>query len=119
MQQFAYVASHDLQEPLRKIITFSNCLKERDANALSDLGKEYVEKIPSSSERKRLLIDDLLNLSRISRYDKKFGLTDLNKVVDEVLGDFDLLIQEKKCNRSGRKITCITSYPVTDEPTIS
>ncbi len=112
LQQFAYVASHDLQEPLRKILTFSNRLKERDANALSASGKEYVEKIRSSSDRMRLLIDDLLNFSRISRYDKKFVLTDLNKVVDEVLDDFDLLVQEKNAIVQVEKLPVLQAIPL-------
>ena len=112
LQQFAYVASHDLQEPLRKILTFSNRLKEKDANALSATGKEYVEKIRSSSERMRLLIDDLLNFSRISRFDKKFILTDLNNIFKEVLGDFDLLIQEKNAIVQVGKLPVLQAIPL-------
>lgn len=112
LQQFAYVASHDLQEPLRKILTFSNRLKEKDADALSDAGKEYVEKIRSSSERMRHLIDDLLNFSRISRFDKKFILTDLNKIFKDVSGDFDLLIQEKNAIVQVGKLPVLQAIPL-------
>ncbi len=112
MQQFAYVASHDLQEPLRKILTFSNRLKEKDAEALSAAGKEYVEKIRSSSERMRNLIDDLLNFSRISRFDKKFILTDLNKIFKEVLEDFDLLIHEKNATIQVGKLPVLQAIPL-------
>jgi two-component system CheB/CheR fusion protein len=95
LAQFAYVASHDLQEPLRKIITFSTRLKERFLDLIPNQGKEYIEKINYSAERMRNLIDDLLNFSRITRFDKKFIKTDLNRVMRDVLGDFDLLILER------------------------
>lgn len=112
LQQFAYVASHDLQEPLRKILTFSNRLKEKDANTLSVAGKEYVEKIRFSSERMRNLIDDLLNFSRISRFDKKFIHTDINKIFKEVLDDFDLLIQEKNATVQAGKLPVLQAIPL-------
>ncbi len=112
LQQFAYVASHDLQEPLRKILIFSNRLKNKDANSLSAQGKEYIEKISSSAERMRHLIDDLLNFSRILRFDKKIVSTDLNKTCNEVLGDFDLLIQEKNATVQVGKLPVLQAIPL-------
>lgn len=112
LAQFAYVASHDLQEPLRKITTFSIRLKERYIALLPENGKEFIEKINNSSERMRKLIDDLLNFSRISRFDKKFITTDLNKVFKDVLSDFDLLIQEKNAFLHLAKLPVIPAVPL-------
>ncbi|MCW3110895.1 MAG: signal transduction histidine kinase with CheB and CheR [Segetibacter sp.] len=111
LAQFAYVASHDLQEPLRKIITFSTRLKERFLNLIPQQGKDYIEKISFSSERMRNLIDDLLNFSRITRFEKKFVKTDLNKVVKDVLSDFDLLIQEKNAVLKINKMPVVEAVP--------
>ncbi|MDB5192347.1 MAG: signal transduction histidine kinase with CheB and CheR [Segetibacter sp.] len=96
LKQFAYVASHDLQEPLRKIITFANRFREKFIKDLPEQGKETIDKIAFSAERMRQLIYDLLNFTRISSVGKNFVTTDLNEIIKEVLTDFDLLIQEKK-----------------------
>lgn len=112
LAQFVYVASHDLQEPLRKIITFSKRLKERFVDSMPEQGKEFIEKINFSAERMRNLIDDLLNFSRISRYDKKFVKTDLNKVLKEVVNDFDLLIQEKNAVIKIGKLPVLFAIPL-------
>jgi two-component system CheB/CheR fusion protein len=111
LQQFAYVASHDLQEPLRKIITFSDSL-DRYKDNLPEKGKAYVEKIATSAERMTRLIDDLLNFSRISRADEQFASTDLNDVLKSVLGDFDLIINQKKAIISKDKLPEIEAIPI-------
>jgi two-component system CheB/CheR fusion protein len=112
LQQFAYVASHDLQEPLRKIITFSNRLKENFADQMPAAGKEYIEKIHASTSRMRHLIDDLLNFSRISQFEKKFVQTDLNEVLRNVLADFDLLAQENNVNLNIGKLPVVPAVPL-------
>lgn len=112
LAQFAYVASHDLQEPLRKIITFSTRLKERFIEVIPNQGREYIHKINLSAERMRNLIDDLLNFSRISRFEKKFIKTDLNKVLRDVLSDFDLLIQEREAIIHIDKLPVLDAVPL-------
>jgi two-component system CheB/CheR fusion protein len=112
LAQFAYVASHDLQEPLRKIVTFTIRLKERFFDLIPEQGKEYIEKILFSAERMRNLIDDLLNFSRISRFEKKFIKTDLNKVMKDVLSDFDLLIQERNAVVNVDKLPILEAIPL-------
>jgi two-component system CheB/CheR fusion protein len=112
LAQFAYVASHDLQEPLRKITTFSNRIRELYIDSLPAGGREFIVKINKSAERMRNLIDDLLNFSRISHFDNKFINTDLNKIVQDVLTDFDLLIHEKKAVLHIDRLPVIEAVPL-------
>lgn len=95
LQQFASVASHDLQEPLRKIQMFSNLMKEREA-ALTPESKKYLDKIIESSKRMKALIIDILNYSRLSAIDTDFELVNLKELFTEFLEDFELAISEKK-----------------------
>jgi signal transduction histidine kinase len=94
LEQFAYVASHDLQEPLRKIRTFSELLqKSLQKGTPVD---NYFDKIQSSAERMAQLINDVLNYSRLSNTEDQFVATDLNAVLQQVKVDFDLLIEQKQ-----------------------
>ena len=95
LQQFAYIASHDLQEPLRKILIFANLMKDRCLIQLNQPGVNYLEKILTSADRMKTLIIGILNYSRLSANDGRFMPTDLNKLLLEVIEDFELTIQEK------------------------
>jgi PAS domain S-box-containing protein len=95
LQQFASVASHDLQEPLRKILMFANFLKKKADNLTSEQ-MAHLQKIISSADRMKTLIIDILNYSRLSAYDDEFLPTDLNIVLKELLDDFELIITDKK-----------------------
>ncbi|MCF6132027.1 sensor histidine kinase [Flavobacterium wongokense] len=97
---FNYAASHDLQEPLRKIQTFVSRLSEKEGNSLSETGKEYMERINNSVERMRILIEDLLQYSRTTKNEKVFEDTDLNELLDNAKLDLAQFIEEK-----GAKIT--------------
>lgn len=92
LEQFAYIASHDLQEPLRKIQTFSELVKNNLNEA--DLAQRYISKIDNSASRMSLLIRDVLNYSKLSREGLPFQPVDLNMVVDNVKTDLELIIQE-------------------------
>ena len=96
LEQFAFIASHDMQEPLRKIRAFGDRLAEQSAEELGDKGLLYLQKIRSSATRMQVLINDILNYSRIGRLSEPFVSTDLNRVVTDLLQDFDLLIREKE-----------------------
>jgi PAS domain S-box-containing protein len=94
LQQFASIASHDLQEPLRKITMFANLLKEQ-SEALLPEAKRYLEKIIESSSRMKTLIIDILNYSKLSARDHLFEPVDLNKIVADIKEDFELVMAEK------------------------
>lgn len=87
LESFAYISSHDLQEPLRKIQTFVSIISDKELENLSEKGKEYFKRIQSSAERMQDLINDLLAYSRTSMAERKFELTDLKRVVDQVMDD--------------------------------
>lgn len=94
LEQFAYVASHDLQEPLRKIQTFSQLLSE----SFNDEKKliQYHEKISQAATRMQQLIQDVLNFSRISNTEDAFVDTPLDLIIENLKTDFELLLREKK-----------------------
>lgn len=93
LQQFAYVASHDLQEPLRKIQQFGDLLKSQYADALGE-GVGYLERMQSAASRMSTLIRDLLSFSRISTQRDTSAPVSLDEVVGAVLTDLDLIIAE-------------------------
>lgn len=95
LQAFTYVASHDLQEPLRKIQTFASRLLEKEIQNLSDKGKDYFTRIKSATERMQRLIIDLLAFSRLNTTEAKFEDTDLTDIVKEVQEELKERIEEK------------------------
>jgi PAS domain S-box-containing protein len=93
LEQFAYVASHDLQEPLRKILAFGDRLLARSAANLDEHGKDYLDRMCKASARMQTLINDLLELSRVKTRANPFKPVDLNAVVRQVLSDLELRIE--------------------------
>ncbi len=90
LEQYAYIASHDLQEPLRKIQTFSDMLQQKFKDQLPEETRDYIDKIVNSSQRMTLLIEDLLNFSSVSNSDELHVPTSLDEVLTDVIEDFDL-----------------------------
>ncbi len=95
LEQFAYIASHDLQEPLRKIRAFGDRLASKYSQILTGDGTLYLERMESAAERMQRMIDDLLTFSRVSRPKESFTKTDLEQVVTDVLSDLEILIEKK------------------------
>ncbi|MBD0296082.1 MAG: PAS domain-containing protein [Flavisolibacter sp.] len=110
LEQYAFAASHDLQEPLRKIRTFGSRLEESDRENLSEDGRLYLDKIMSSAERMSNLIRDILDFSSIKREDA-FERTDLTEIVKDVLQDLDLLIAQKEATVEYDPLPVIEAIP--------
>jgi signal transduction histidine kinase len=87
LDQFASIASHDLQEPLRKVRTFTERISETESGNLSERGVDYLRRANASAERMQVLIEDLLRFSRVSTRDRPFTPTDLGAIVAGVLDD--------------------------------
>jgi signal transduction histidine kinase/DNA-binding response OmpR family regulator len=109
LQQFAWVVSHDLKEPLRKIQTFNNIIKEKFVDPESE-GAKYLDRTIHSSERMSVLINDLLDYSRLS-VSSLFQPTDLNELLNEVLSDFEYLITDKKAEIKKSVLCTIDAVP--------
>ena len=95
LEAFAYVSSHDLQEPLRKIQTFAGRIVEKDGNHLSEKGKNYFRLMRKSAARMQVLIQDLLAFSLLSTSERKFENVDLKIIVSEVISEMKENIDEK------------------------
>jgi len=94
LEEFAYVASHDLKEPLRKISTFGDRLQESEADKLNNTGKIYLEKIIDASQRMQTMITDLLAISMISG-NRSFEKYSLQKILDETKQTLEHNIEQK------------------------
>jgi PAS domain S-box-containing protein len=95
LAQFAYIASHDLQEPLRKIKIFSQMLEQSFDGQIAEKHKNYLDKINNSASRMNTLIRDLLAYSELVKHRETFQKVDLNTVLASVQADYDLLMEEK------------------------
>lgn len=96
LQSFNYIASHDLQEPLRKIETFISRLEDREAANFSETGQQYFSRIKAASKRMRTLITDLLQLSRTSRTNLVFENSNLNNLLENAIEEHQQAIDDKK-----------------------
>lgn len=96
LDRFAFMSSHDLQEPLRKIRTFSDLLYSKYKASLDDDAVKYISRIQKSAERMQGLITDILEFSKVSYDQNSFINTDMNILVDEVVADLETTVSEKK-----------------------
>ena len=110
LEQFAYIASHDLQEPLRKIRNFTS-LAERTLTE-EEKDKLYFNKINASAERMSRLITDVLNYSKLSGKENEFSNVDLNTVIEEVINDFEFQIEEKNADINVGRLPIVKGIPV-------
>jgi light-regulated signal transduction histidine kinase (bacteriophytochrome) len=94
LQDFAFVASHDLQEPLRKIQAFGDRLRGKHGEALGPEGIDYLERMQRAAHRMHVLINDLLTFSRVASKGQPFVTTDLGQIAREVLSDLEVRVEQ-------------------------
>jgi PAS domain S-box-containing protein len=110
LEQFAYIASHDLQEPMRKIQTFIQLIDKNQDNP--ELIRNYLGKINVSAQRMASLIRAILNYSRLTNYQERFAQTDLNEVLEQVILDFEILINEKGAVIERQSLPVLEAIPL-------
>ncbi|HAA27757.1 MAG TPA: histidine kinase [Cyanobacteria bacterium UBA8553] len=112
LQQFASIASHDLQEPLRKIQAFSNRLKDKYSEVLTEQGRDYLERMHNAALRMQNLINDLLTLSRVTTKAQPFVPVNLAQVTQEVLSDLEVCIQQNRGHVDVGELPTIDADPI-------
>jgi PAS domain S-box-containing protein len=112
LASFNYIASHDLQEPLRKIIAFSKRIEDLDQTSLSDLSKDYFHRIISATSRMQNLIDAFLSYSQSSNISAVFETADLNIILNEVRADFTETIEQNNIILDCRHLPVLTCIPL-------
>lgn len=111
LASFNHVASHDLQEPLRKIQTFISRINEKEIHTLSEQGKDYLQRIQVSAKRMRVLIDDLLLFSRTNKVEKIFELTSLDHLLEQAMQELTQQIEETRAEISSEPLPIVEVIP--------
>jgi PAS domain S-box-containing protein len=110
--QFAYIASHDLQEPIRKISIFIKMLEEKLSDVADEKSKYYIERIEQSAERMTNLIKDILGYSQLSKENEVFEMVDLNTIAKNIITDFELIIEQKNATIIYNNLPLIKAVPL-------
>ncbi|MEU1280930.1 ATP-binding protein [Streptomyces sp. NPDC005805] len=114
LEQFAYVASHDLQEPLRKVASFCQLLEKRYGTELDDRGRQYIDFAVDGAKRMQVLINDLLTFSRVGRLDEEYTTVGLDAPLERALNSLSVAVEE-----SGAEIVRPERLPtLTCDPTL-
>jgi signal transduction histidine kinase/DNA-binding LacI/PurR family transcriptional regulator len=112
LAQFAYIASHDLQEPLRKIIAFGDRMRQAYAKGAIEQGQNYLERVQSAAARMQVLIDDLLTYSRVTTKAQSFSKVELSQILSEVLSDLEVKISGTKAQIMVSTLPAISGDPL-------
>lgn len=94
LEQFASIASHDLQEPLRKIISFGDRVRDRYTDVIDETGRDYLKRMSSAAKRMQSMIDDLLMLSRVTTKAQPFKPVNLTNIIKECISDLEIRIEK-------------------------
>ena len=112
LEQFASVASHDLQEPLRKVQAFGDRLKTKYGAVLDEQGLGYIERMQAASSRMSTLVNDLLTFSRVSTKGRPFVAVDLDGIAREVVSDLEVSIEESGAEIDIQSLPTIEADPM-------
>ncbi|HEX5923582.1 MAG TPA: ATP-binding protein [Baekduia sp.] len=112
LEQFASIASHDLQEPLRKVQTFAAQLNATESDRLSEQGQDFLRRMSDAAGRMRALIDDLLMFSRVSTKARPFTAVDLSETVAYVLADLEIAVEESGAQLTIEELPTIEAEPM-------
>ncbi|MGE5430600.1 MAG: ATP-binding protein [Syntrophomonadaceae bacterium] len=112
LEQFAYIASHDLQEPLRMVSSYMGMLEKKYSQGLDEKAKDFIYYAVDGARRMSNLIKDLLAYSRVTTRAKEFTDTDLNKTFSDVTHDLQVLIKEKGAKINSAKLPVVKADPV-------
>jgi len=111
LQDFAYISSHDLQEPLRKIQAFGSRIESRYGDVLDERGIDYIQRVQNAASRMQVLINDLLEFSRVTTKASDFREVDLNKTLNGVLSDLEIRIKETNATITSDDLPTIDAEP--------
>jgi PAS domain S-box-containing protein len=111
LEQFAYVASHDLQAPLRNIVSFTQLLEQQCADSLDDKAREYMQFIVQSGLQMQALIKDLLAFSRVGRQDSKLVHTDCEQILQQVEAQLTSIVQERDARITHDRLPAVWGVP--------
>jgi signal transduction histidine kinase len=112
LSQFAHIASHDLQEPIRKITTYTQLLEKRLGTVDTVAAQSYLDKIGNAGSRMGLLVRDILAFSELSESGPTLEMVDLGQIASEILEEFDLLIEEKQARISVGSLPILSAIPL-------
>ncbi|QJW88822.1 hypothetical protein HNV11_05205 [Spirosoma taeanense] len=107
LEQFAYVASHDLQEPLRKIVSFGDVLNNHFTSEMSESASDLIRRMQISAGRMRSLVQDLLTYARLAGDTESYGLVDLNQLVATVIDDLEMTVYERKAKLTASPLPAV------------
>ena len=111
LDRFAFMASHDLQEPLRKIRTFGDRVASKYKDIIDDDGKKYLDRMQNAAHRMQSLIQDILTFSQISVHEKQFTESDLNVILEEVISEMTQSVGENNFQIQAEKLPHLSVNP--------